>query len=424
MSLKISMNRIKAHLGVLSLFLVFSLSGFSQDGEGLFKANCASCHKLDKKLVGPALAGVEDRWESRENLVSWIKNSGQYLKDNPGDEYAQNLFVEFKKSPMPAMALSDADIDAILGYIANPPVKVEETPGDVPAAAAGPSKDYSMYWLSAFSVVFLIIIMVLLSVKNALKKLLLEVKGEEAFKAAGEFDDIDLSTWQQFALWTERNKIYMIATAVAAFVGILYIIWGFIFNIGVYKGYAPEQPIKFSHQIHAGDDGIDCKYCHFGAYEGKAAGIPPVNVCMNCHRGIQEGKRWGTEEIAKIYKAAGWDAENSEYVEGAAEGIQWTKIHNLPDHVYFNHSQHVVVGKVDCKECHGDVATFDYPMHQENDLTMGWCIECHRTKKVKMNGNPYYDKLQDQLIEKYKHEGLENFTVDQAGGLECAKCHY
>jgi hypothetical protein len=100
------------------------------------------------------------------------------------------------------------------------------------------------------------------------------------------------------------------------------------------------------------------------------------------------------------------------------------KIHNLPDHVYFNHAQHVVVGKVDCIECHGDVATFDYPMHQESELTMGWCIECHRTKEVKMDGNPYYDKLHDQLVEKYKHEGLESFTVNQAGGIECAKCHY
>jgi hypothetical protein len=145
---------------------------------------------------------------------------------------------------------------------------------------------------------------------------------------------------------------------------------------------------------------------------------------MNCHKGIESGKLYGTEEIAKIYDAAGWDSENQKYIPRNQKGIKWTNIHNLPDHVYFNHSQHVVVGKLDCIECHGDVATFDYPMHQEAPLTMEWCIECHRTKEVKMNGNPYYDKLHDQLVEKYKEEGLETFTVNQAGGIECAKCHY
>lgn len=423
MSLKVSINKFKVHLGVLSLFLVLTLSGFAQDGEKLFKANCASCHKIDKKLVGPALAGVEERWENREDLVSWISNSSEYLKNNPGDSYAQDLFKAYNKTLMTAVPLTVTEIDAVLAYIANPPVKEAPKTEEV-ATTTAPSKDYTQFWLIGFSALFLIVISILLSVKNSLKKILLEVKGEAGLNAIGEINDMDLTTFQQYALWVNRNTRWMIAVSVFAFIGILYILWSSIWTIGVFKGYAPEQPIKFSHQIHAGDDGIDCVYCHFGAEKGKASGIPPVNVCMNCHKGIAEGKRWGTEEISKIYAAAGWDAEKGQYVEGAQDPIEWVKIHNLPDHVYFNHSQHVVVGKVDCIECHGDVKTFDYPMHQDADMTMGWCISCHREKEVKMDGNPYYDKLHDQLVEKYKHEGLETFTVDQAGGIECAKCHY
>ena len=423
MSLKVSINNIKVHLGVLSLFLVLSLSGFSQDGQKLFKANCAACHKIDKKLVGPALSGIEERWESKENLIAWIANSGKYLKDNPGDSYAQDLFNEYNKVQMAAMPLNTAEIEAILAFVAAPPVEKKAAPAPVVVQEA-PKDDYTNIWLLGFTLVFFIVISVLLGVKESLKKLLLDLKGEDGLAAIGEVNDIGLSSMGKLGMWVDNNAKSVIALSVVGFIGILYLLWVPMLGIGVYTGYAPEQPIKFSHKIHAGDDGIDCVYCHFGAEQGRTSGIPPVNVCMNCHKGIESGKLYGTEEIAKIYDAAGWDAENQKYIPRNQKGIKWTKIHNLPDHVYFNHSQHVVVGKLDCIECHGDVATFEYPMHQENDLTMGWCIECHRTKEVKMNGNPYYDKLHDQLVEKYKEEGLETFTVNQAGGIECAKCHY
>lgn len=424
MSLRISMNKLKVHLGVLSLFLVLSLSGFSQDGKKLFKANCAACHKIDKKLVGPALAGVEDRWENRDNLVSWISNSGQYLKDNPGDSYAQDLFKSFNGTQMPAVAISREEIDAILAYIATPPAEPVAAAPVAQVADSAPTEDYTNVWLISFTLIFLVVLGVLLSVKESLKKLLLELKGEAGLAAIGEVNDIGLSNAKKVSMWIGNNRKSVIFLAVIGFIILLYIIWLPLFNVGVFTGYAPEQPIKFSHQIHAGDDGIDCIYCHSGAEKGKTSGIPPVNVCMNCHRGIESGKRWGTEEISKIYAAAGYNPETGRYNPRKKDPIEWVKIHNLPDHVYFNHSQHVVVGGLDCVECHGDVAKFDYPMHQEAPLTMGWCIECHRTKEVKMDGNPYYDKLHDQLVEKYKHEGLESFTVAQAGGIECAKCHY
>ncbi|UTW68107.1 c-type cytochrome [bacterium SCSIO 12643] len=423
MSLKISINKYKVHLGVLSLFLVLAFSGFSQDGKTLFKANCAACHKIDKKLVGPALAGVEDRWESKENLIAWIKNSSEYLKNNPGDSYAQDLFKEYNQLQMAAMPLTDDEVNAILAYVAAPPAEKKQAPTQEVVTEA-PAEDYTNIWLLAFTAIFLVVIGVLLNVKDSLKKLLLDLKGEEGLAAIGEVNDIGLSRMAQMGMWMDNNRKMVIAFAAVGFIVLLYIIWLPLFNVGVYTGYAPEQPIKFSHKIHAGDDGIDCVYCHFGAEKGRTSGIPPVNVCMNCHKGIESGKRWGTEEISKIYEAAGWDPENQKYNPRKQNPIEWVKIHNLPDHVYFNHSQHVVVGGVDCKECHGDVATFDYPMHQENDLTMGWCIECHRTKEVKMEGNPYYDKLHDQLVEKYKDQGLESFTVNQIGGIECAKCHY
>ena len=144
---------------------------------------------------------------------------------------------------------------------------------------------------------------------------------------------------------------------------------------------------------------------------------------MNCHTGIQEGKRWGTEEIAKIYEAAGYDPDKGAYTK-EPKPIKWVRIHNLPDFAYFNHSQHVVVGKQECQTCHGEVQEIDYPMYQHAELTMGWCINCHRETEVQMAGNGYYEKLHAQLLEQYADEGIEKFTVEHIGGLECAKCHY
>jgi hypothetical protein len=196
--------------------------------------------------------------------------------------------------------------------------------------------------------------------------------------------------------------------------------FGGLKSIGVFDGYAPEQPIKFSHKIHAGDNGVDCVYCHHSSEKSKTAGIPSVNVCMNCHKAISEGKRWGEEEISKIYEAAGYNPETAEY-DKPEKPVKWIKIHNLPDFVYFNHSQHVVVGKQKCQTCHGEVQEFDYPMHQEKELTMGWCIDCHRKTGVDAS-NPYYEKMHAEFKE--KNEEGKSFTVEAIGGLECAKCHY
>ncbi len=418
----LSKTRKWLHVSVLSLFIAFGSSGIAQDGEALFKANCASCHKLEGKLVGPALSGVQDRWESEENLIAWIKNSQDYLKKNSDDGYAQDLFAEYNGSIMPAMPLDDAQVKTILEYIANPPV-VEGPSEPAPTPTGAPANDYTMYWLLGFIVVLLVVLKVLVDVKRSVKGLMVEMKSEEEMASANEYNDLQLSFKERTQLWLARNKVLAALLLVVVLVGGLNLAWNGLMGVGVYEGYQPEQPIKFSHKIHAGDNGINCVYCHSSAEKSKHSGIPSVNVCMNCHRGIQEGQMYGKTEIAKIYDAAGWNPETAEY-DSDPKAIRWVRIHNLPDHVYFNHSQHVVVGEIECQTCHGEVETYEYPMKQYAPLTMGWCINCHRETQVQMSGNAYYEKIHAELVEKYKEEGLEKFNVKHIGGLECAKCHY
>lgn len=402
-------------LSVIFFSFLLSNSAIAQDGEKLFKANCASCHKLNKKLIGPALSGVAERWEDKEALYAWIKNSQDYLKKNPDDSYAQELFVEYNKSVMTAQAVSDAEIDAILAYIANPPEDVVVTPTPGPETATAPAEDYSTYWMLGLLVVLLIVVKVFSGVKTSLASVKAQINGEEAPEEKGPIAGLKD--------WIVNNKRTTVAIVVVVLAAFSVKGWFVVKDIGVYQGYAPEQPIKFSHKIHAGDNAIECGYCHHSAYKGKNAGIPSVNVCMNCHKGISEGKVDGTTEIAKIYDAAGWDPEQQAYT-GVEKPIKWIRIHNLPDHAYFNHSQHVVVGKQKCQTCHGEVEEYGYPMKQFAPLTMGWCINCHRETSVAMEGNEYYTKIHKELLERYKDEKIEAFTVKHIGGLECAKCHY
>lgn len=425
MNIKRNMSRKMSgwmHACVLSLFLILTSVSYAQDGEKLFKGNCAACHKVDKKLVGPPLKGVQEKWEGRD-IKAWIKNSQQYLKDNPGDADAQAIYEEYNKAVMTPIALNDEQIDAVLKYIKEWQPKVDTVKVDGPPTGEPKEDDYSVFWLIGFAIVFLVIIKVLIDVKRSVKKILVEVKSKEELAALEEIDDIQLTSKERMAVWADKNKVVVGLIIAVLLIGFLNWKYWALMEVGVYEGYAPEQPIKFSHKIHAGDNKINCVYCHSSAEKGKTSGIPSVNVCMNCHKAIPEGKVWGTDEIAKIYEAAGWDPDAMAYNK-PEKPIKWVRIHNLPDHVYFNHSQHVVVGKVACETCHGEVSEIGYPMKQHAPLTMGWCVNCHRDTDVKMKGNAYYDELHAELVEKYKDQGLEKFTVDQMGGLECAKCHY
>ena len=231
------------------------------------------------------------------------------------------------------------------------------------------------------------------------------------------------------------------------FVALLVVALQGLGRIGVVENYQPSQPIDFPHSVHAGDQGIDCKYCHNSVTKSKSAGLPTVNVCMNCHKQISGNDEEQQTKIAKIYEAAGWDGQG---YTGTTKPIVWNKVHVLPDHVYFNHSQHVVVGGLDCKQCHGDMTkqvevAKVQPVSALNEiegnvqltkptLTMGWCIECHGEKEISTGpvvnkGGGYYEEIHKRLLnndrelyDQYLEDG--KVTVKELGGWECSKCHY
>ncbi|MEQ9188245.1 MAG: cytochrome c3 family protein [Cryomorphaceae bacterium] len=402
--------------------LLMSSPAFAQEGEAIFKANCTACHKIDKKLVGPALQGARARWAERtgsdDALIAWVKNSQGYMKET-NDAYAKQLFDEYNKSVMTPMALSSSEVLAVLDYIDNwqPEVPVAQAGGE--AGAGGDSGEGSgdpTLWLILIAVVLFVVFRVLWGVNKNLETLNRESDGEETTSSKDMLGE--------FIGFFVKNRavtvvVFLMLTSYICVLG-----WDWVSGVGVYQGYQPQQPIWFSHKIHAGQNGINCVYCHNSAEKGKAAGIPSLNICMNCHMGVQEGKVSGTKEIAKIYDAIGWDPDKLQYVEGYEQKpVEWVRIHNLQDFVYFNHSQHVVVGKQECQTCHGPIEEMD-EVYQYAELTMGWCVNCHRETNVSMDGNGYYESIHEDLVEKYKGEGLETFTVEHIGGLECVKCHY
>lgn len=182
-------------------------------------------------------------------------------------------------------------------------------------------------------------------------------------------------------------------------------------KLGRSEGYQPDQPIKFSHQVHVAENQIDCMYCHHTATESKTANFPSTDLCMNCHIVVREGSRSGRFEIDKLVQA---------HEEGRS--IEWIRIHELPDHVFFSHAQHVGVGKLDCAQCHGPVEEM-HIVRQHSDLSMGWCLECHRETKVDFIDNDYYS-----LFEAF-HKDLDKGVRDSImavdiGANDCSKCHY
>lgn len=411
---------------LLIVLLSFSVSGQEEideakqkEGRKLYRQLCASCHKLDKKLIGPALGGVTER---RENdwLKKWIRNNAELRAS--GDRDAIAIFEEYNGSVMSAFPqLSDADIDNILYYtdVGDPKPKVAATANAGGGVVQKEAPEWLIYILAAIVVSALLIIASLL-------KTISELKG--APKTPGISGNL-----QELWVGVKQNTFLHVVTVIFLLLTTAYVGFGTIFQVGVDQGYQPIQPIAFSHKIHSGDNKIECQYCHSSAKHSKHSGIPSVNVCMNCHMNIAEvaentvlvtedktyRKADLDKEIQKIYKAAGWDPENLEYT-GKTEPIKWVRIHNLPDFAYFNHSQHVTVGGLECQKCHGPVEEME-EMYQYSPLTMGWCIDCHRETKVDLKGNEYYEKIHEQLAKKY---GVEKVTVAQLGGLECGKCHY
>ena len=422
-------NIITSRLGFLltllftffSIFIIYAQEADVQAGKKLFNANCAACHKLNKKAVGPALKGVSAKYD-REWLYSWIKNSSAMIKD--GDPQAVSIWEEYNKVAMNAFPLlSNSDIDNILAYTDYiPPTPVAAAGAQLPANTTSNSGTSNDLILAALTLVFIMLVVMLFLVQKTLKRIAV-VSGVDITPPAKQ---------KRPPIWhlVAKNHFLIFLMVVGFLLSSAYFVYGYLMQVGIDQGYMPVQPIHYSHKIHSGANQIECKYCHSSARVSKHSGIPSLNVCMNCHKNIAEyngeedtengyTKEFYTKEIKKLYDAVGWDEENQSYT-GNTKPVKWVRIHNLPDFVYFNHAQHVQVGGVECQTCHGPVEEMEI-MYQYSSLTMGWCINCHRESNVKVQDNEYYAKIHNELSKKY---GVEKLTVAQMGGLECGKCHY
>ena len=424
---------------------------------------------MKSKLTGPALGGVQDRWDDEADLYSWIRNSQALIAT--GHPKANELWNEWNSLMTAFPSLSDEDIANILGYVqctydgsCGPnPIPNGGGPECGPTTVAEDSNRL-MY-------IFLFVVLALLAL--ILTRIISNLNHINEVKESG--------------IEPERKTLLETLTSkgMVSF-GIFFaiVVGGFITvqnatNLGRQQGYQPEQPIKFSHIIHACEHKIDCNYCHDGARRSKHAIIPAANTCMNCHKTIKNGSTYGTQELTKIYASIGFDPNTDQYIDGyenlseeeikkiytkwiadqyitekgqlddegeelmddqwegivdaltdpstgdntIAGPIEWVRIHNLPDHVYFNHSQHVSVGKIECQQCHGKIEQMEV-VRQYSPLSMGWCINCHRQTNVKFADNGYYDNYFENYHKEIESLDRKGVTVEDIGGTECQKCHY
>ena len=403
------------------IFLLGFHTAIAQDGAQIFKQYCASCHAFDKVLSAPAMRDVTTRgpWaEDRSNLVKWIKNPAAFI---PTTQYTRDLQKQYGQI-MPGFAqFSDAEIESVIKYLeAGPPA---------PTAQTGPTGEVkennnNAIIFGIISLILALVFLILMQVNSNLKKL----------------SDDKERIMRPEAVPFYRNKIYIALAALVFFVvGGYYVAKGAI-GLGRQQGYQPDQPIFFSHKVHAGINQINCLYCHGAAFDSKHAGIPSLNVCMNCHKVVTSYEKGpqlydsdgteinGTAEIEKLFKAAGYTPNaQGTWDPSKAKSPEWIKIHNLPDHVYFNHSQHTKVGGVACQTCHGNIQDMD-KVFQASELSMGWCVNCHRETKVNFNysdssGNKFYS-IYEKFHNDIRSGKMDSITVKDIGGLECQKCHY
>ncbi len=459
-----------AFLWVMCLSFITYSQGTPDAGKELFKNYCASCHTKDMRsaATGPALGGAQGRWGDDVALYAWIRNSQSMIQK--GHPRAVELWNQYKPTVMTSFpALKDEEIASMLLYINGTYDGTYGAPKGGPAVASGgptvvdePKSNLGLYSLVAL--VLGILALILMKIINNLNHIASAKEGDFAPRKsmAQILTSKGVMTFLVFSAiilgaYTTVNK----ATA-----------------LGRQEGYQPDQPIKFSHATHAGVNKIDCQYCHDSARRSKHSGIPAANTCMNCHRAIKNGSKYGTAELTKIYASVGYDPTSNTYIENypakseseiksiytkwitdefvrvkelksvdattkkmveeqwsnikssltnenkkSVYGpIEWVRIHNLPDHAYFNHAQHVTVGKVECQTCHGQVQEMEV-VQQMSPLSMGWCINCHRQTEVKFKDNAYYANY-TRYHEELKNGTRDKVTVADIGGLECQKCHY
>ncbi|MCC5612393.1 c-type cytochrome [Nostoc sp. CHAB 5834] len=389
--------------------------GDAEKGKLLFTNNCAQCHAVTEEVVvGPGLKNIQQRAPSKDWLYKWIRNSSAVIAS--GEPYAVQVFNKYQKIQMSNFPnLTDADIDGILAYIDEASAPAQAIVGGAGAAqerggggasaenggasSAGPSELFT-FVLVALLVVMLLVLGVLLIIVTILSKAVTPVGAADGTQAPAAFSQrlkegltgaFNNPTLRSIVIW-----IFLLVVTKATIDG--------AYSVGVQQGYAPKQPIAYSHKLHAGQYKIDCNYCHTGVNKGKSATIPAANICMNCHGVIKKE----SPEIQKIYAAIEQNRP-----------IEWVRVHNLPDLAYFNHAQHVNVGNVQCTTCHGEIEKMEV-VEQRSSLTMGWCIDCHRKTEVNTKDNAYYDKL----VALHRKESKEPLKVANIGGLECSKCHY
>jgi mono/diheme cytochrome c family protein len=449
--MKISINQMFRSInkwcvaGITFLLFTGSYQANAQ-GEGLFKAKCATCHQTHKNGTGPKLFQVRKKWADGGakdgSIYQWVNN---WQAAAASDPYAQTVSTWSPTAMQAFPELKKEEIDAILDWVDAQPDPAAApvggaAPGDMSTGGEEVEEEGTFSWIwILLGVIFAVIIGAVSGVRRQLKIALNENPDQD-----------ELSYSQEFRTWAWNNKLYVGLGSLVIVICLIVSLILSLGNIGVVETYQPSQPIEFPHEIHAGVNGIDCKYCHNSVTKSKSAGLPSVNVCMNCHKQINGKTPEQQAKIAKVYEAAGWSTEGSGSYTGKTKPIKWNKVHVLPDHVYFNHSQHVVVGGVDCKQCHGDMTKQKetarvVPVEELNKiegnipltrptLTMGWCIECHGEKAIQegpLDGKKdgYYDEIHRRLLNndkslynKYLEDG--KVTVKELGGWECAKCHY
>jgi hypothetical protein len=388
-------------------------------------SKCASCHSpsMTKDLTGPALANLEQRhkWSDHAELLKWVQNPAQYMQT---DAYTMGLKNKFGSIMQAFPDLTIKDIDAIVGFVNQTVADQGKTDdGGAGKTATKPSTDNAIIF-GVISFILAVIALILMQVNSNLKKMSDDAEGIVRPEPVPFY----------------RNKVYIALASLVFFVIAGYFVTKGAIGLGRQKGYQPVQPIYYSHKVHAGINQINCLYCHGSAWDSRHAAIPSVNICMNCHKAIntyekgpklydENGKEInGTAEIEKLYSYAGFDPKNpAKWDPEKAKPVEWIKIHNLPDHVYFNHSQHIRAGKVQCQSCHGEITAMD-EVKQVSELSMGWCVNCHRQTKVDFNysagkGNQFYS-IYEKFHNDIKNGKMDSVTVENIGGLECQKCHY
>jgi len=406
-----------AFAGLLLIALVsVSNNVFAADGEALYKANCASCHKPDEDATGPMLKDARKREPDPEWVYKWVYNTNAMVETDP---YAKALKAKYGSVMSSQNHLKKEEITAILDWADKyvPPVKTPTGGG-----AGEPAADNSLLF-GILTLILALVALILLQVNSSLRKL------------SDEKDGVLRTEPVPFY----RNKAYLMTAVIVLFCFGGYKTINAAIGLGRMKNYKPQQPIYYSHKVHAGTNQINCLYCHSGAQDSKFSNVPSVNVCMNCHKAVKEYKGDdklvredgspvnGTAEIQKLYAYAGWNPDTKTY-DKPGSPIEWVKIHNLPDHVYFNHSQHIKVGKQQCQTCHGPVQEMG-EVYQFSELSMGWCVNCHRESKVNFynketgEGNKFYS-IYEKFHNDIRNGKLDSVTVEKIGGTECQKCHY